>query len=108
MATQNLGAKSYFIESEYENGAILTSSLLVAEKFGKKHFHVTDAIKNILSSHENSCQLYVSTTHTDVSGKSNPMYVMNRDGFTLLAMGFTGKKALNFKLQYIEAFNQMA
>lgn len=35
------------------------------------------------------------------------MYIMNRDGFTLLAMGFTGKKALEFKLQYIEAFNKM-
>src|SRR5690554_5793386 len=40
-------------------------------------------------------------------GKQYPMYYMNRDGFTLLAMGFTGKKALEFKLKYIEAFNRM-
>ena len=43
----------------------------------------------------------------DNSGKENPMYVMNRDGFTLLVMGFTGEKALQFKIDYIEAFNKM-
>lgn len=90
-----------------ENNQALTNSLLVAEKFGKKHYHVTDAIKNLLNSHEKSCQLFVSATYVDNSGKENPMYVMNRDGFTLLAMGFTGKKALQFKMDYISAFNAM-
>lgn len=90
-----------------QNGAALTNSLLVAEKFGKRHDHVLRDIKNLIDSTQNWGQLFVSTTYTDNSGKSNPMYIMNRDGFTLLAMGFTGKKALEFKLQYIEAFNQM-
>ena len=44
---------------------------------------------------------------TEQNGQSYPIYYMNRDGFTLLAMGFTGTKALKFKLQYIEAFNSM-
>ena len=88
-------------------GQILTNSLLVAEKFGKKHYHVIDSIKNLLNSHEKSGQFFVSSTYVDDSGKSNPMFVMNRDGFTLLAMGFTGEKALQFKLEYIEAFNNM-
>lgn len=90
-----------------QNGAALTNSLLVAEKFGKRHDHVLRDIKNLIDSTQNWGQLFVSTTYTDNSGKSNPMYIINRDGFTLLAMGFTGKKALEFKLQYIEAFNKM-
>ena len=77
-----------------QNGAALTNSLLVAEKFGKNHFDVTKAIKKLNDSQQNCSQFFVSTTYTDNSGKSNLMYIMNRDGFTLLAMGFTGKKAL--------------
>lgn len=90
-----------------ENNQALTNSLLVAEKFGKKHYHVTDAIKNLLNSHEKSGQFFVSGTYIDNSGKENPLFIMNRDGFTLLAMGFTGSKALQFKIDYIAAFNAM-
>lgn len=43
----------------------------------------------------------------DSYGRSKPCYFMNRDGFTLLAMGFTGKQALDWKIKYINAFNQM-
>ena len=89
------------------DGQVITSSLLVAETFGKHYYHVMDAIKNLLHSHEKSCQYYQSATYEDGSGKSNPMFIMNRDGFTLLAMGFNGKKALDFKIKYIEAFNSM-
>lgn len=80
-----------------------TNSLLVAEKFEKRHDHVIRDIKNLIDSTQNWGQYFMSTTYRDTSGKSNAMYIMNRDGFTLLAMGFTGKKALEFKLQYIEA-----
>lgn len=89
------------------NDQALTNSLLVAEKFGKKHYHVMDSIRNLLNSHEKSGQYFVLDTYVDNSGKENPMYVMNRDGFTLLVMGFTGEKALQFKIDYIEAFNKM-
>ncbi|WP_418495510.1 Rha family transcriptional regulator [Coprobacter sp.] len=90
-----------------QNNQVLTNSLLVAEKFGKKHYHVMDSIRNLLNSHEKSGQYFVLGTYIDNSGKENPMYVMNRDGFTLLVMGFTGEKALQFKMDYIEAFNKM-
>lgn len=90
-----------------QNNQVLTNSLLVAEKFGKKHYHVMDSIRNLLNSHEKSGQYFVLDTYIDNSGKENPMYVMNRDGFTLLVMGFTGEKALQFKMDYIEAFNKM-
>lgn len=90
-----------------DNNRIFTNSLLVAEKFGKQHKHVIESIKKIIHSAENSAQFYVSDTYVDNSGKNNVMYVMNRDGFTLLTMGFTGDKAFQFKLDYIEAFNRM-
>ena len=52
--------------------------------------------------------MFEETTYIhEQNGQTYPMYYLNRDGFTLLAMGFTGKKALQFKLQYIDAFNRM-
>lgn len=88
----------------------VTSSLKVAEVFDKQHKHVMEAIKNKIDSAENSAQynsMFAEGTYKDKSGKSNPMYYMNRDGFAFIVMGFTGHKADNFKLQYIKAFNEM-
>lgn len=52
--------------------------------------------------------MFHKTTYTHPqNGQEYPMYLMNRDGFTLLAMGFTGKAALEWKLKYIDAFNRM-
>lgn len=92
-----------------KNNQALTNSLLVAEKFEKKHKDVIEVINNILSRAENSAvfSMFVKSSYIASNGKENPMYIMNRDGFTLLAMGFTGDKALQFKLDYINAFNQM-
>lgn len=89
-------------------GQPLTNSVLVAETFAKRHDSVMQKIKNLLNDSPQKCgQFFVSSTYIDNSGKENPMYIMNRDGFTLLAMGFTGQKALQFKLDYIDAFNKM-
>ena len=87
----------------------LTDSLTVAEKFHKKHSHVLEKIEKILSddSTKNSAQCFHKTSYKDSSGKSNPKYLMNRDGFTFLVMGFTGKKADAWKWDYIKAFNAM-
>ena len=52
-------------------------------------------------------QMFHKSTYPDSYNRRQPMYLLNRDGFTLLAMGFTGKKALQFKLDYIQAFNAM-
>lgn len=83
----------------------VTSSLQVAEVFEKQHKHVLGAIENLVA--ENSAAKYFAEGTYENRGKEYPLYYMNRDGFTLLAMGFTGQKALQFKLKYIEAFNQM-
>lgn len=87
----------------------LTNSKLVAEVFGKEHKHVREAIKKLLTTAENSTvhQMFSESTYLNGQNKEQPMFVMNQDGFTLLAMGFNGKKAMEFKLKYIEAFNAM-
>lgn len=94
-----------------ENSQALTNSLLVAEKFGKTHDNVLKAIRNIMDGgvvKNNETPMFTeSTYYNQQNGQSYPLFVMNRDGFTLLAMGFTGKKALQFKIDYIAAFNAM-
>ncbi|MGV8092493.1 MAG: Rha family transcriptional regulator [Mangrovibacterium sp.] len=92
-----------------KKGAPVTNSLLVAEKFEKRHDHILRDIKNMITkdSTQNWGQFFYSTTYGDSSGKQNEMYIMNRDGFSLLVMGFTGIKALRFKIDYIDAFNKM-
>lgn len=95
------------INIKVENDQLLVSSLEVAENFGKRHTHVLDAIHELESSAEKSAQLFYKTTYTTKNNRETTMYLMNRDGFSLLAMGFTGKKALEWKLKYIKAFNEM-
>lgn len=90
-----------------DKGNAITTSLLVAEKFGKQHKNVLASIRELVSSAEKSAQYYHSTTYKDSTGRSNDMYVMNRDGFSLLVMGFNGTEALKFKIDFIEAFNKM-
>lgn len=96
---------------EILNDEVITTSKQVAEVFGKEHKNVIQNIKNLIenSTAENSAllKMFAEDSYTASNGKKNKMYIMNRDGFTLLAMGFTGSKAIEFKLKYIEAFNQM-
>lgn len=92
------------------NDQVLTNSLLVAEKFGKEHKHVLDAIRELIQgcAETSADPMFVETIYVNEQNRQEyPMFVMNRDGFTLLAMGFTGRKALKFKLDYIAAFNAM-
>lgn len=87
----------------------VVTSLDVAETFGKEHKHVLEDVRRIcdsLSTAEISALFYESD-YVATNGKKNPMYLMNRDGFTLLVMGYTGEKAMKFKLAYINQFNQM-
>lgn len=93
-----------------QNDQVLTNSLLVAEKFGKEHKHVLDVIRELIQgcAETSADPMFVETIYVNEQNRQEyPMFVMNRDGFTLLAMGFTGKKALKFKLDYIAAFNAM-
>ncbi len=94
------------------DGIPTTTSNEVARVFGKRHDHVLRDIEAL--------RLQLDADHAPIFGemvnevqigsgaiRKDPAYRLNRDGFTLLAMGFTGKRALQFKLVYIDAFNKM-
>ncbi|MBF7119431.1 Rha family transcriptional regulator [Pediococcus pentosaceus] len=85
----------------------VTTSLQVAEVFGKRHDNILRDIENLKKDILNFEEMFSEDTEPDSYGRDRKVVYMNRDGFTLLAMGFTGKKALEFKLKYIEAFNNM-
>lgn len=89
-----------------ENNQIVTDSRSVAEHFGKQHKNVLQTIENLAAENPATKFLFQKATFEN-RGKQYPMYLMNRDGFSLLVMGFTGAKALEWKLKYIEAFNVM-
>jgi Rha family phage regulatory protein len=93
----------------YKNseGKPVTNSLLVAEKFEKNHKDVIRSIQNLMAQNCAVRNMFVETTYISERGRNEPMFVMNRDGFSLLVMGFNGKEALKFKLDFIGAFNRM-
>lgn len=109
-----------------KDGVPVTTSRVVAEQFGKRHDHVLRDIEDLISllkseaatedsSHPKIGEAtrtfaeenFLTTEYRDAQGKPRPMYLLTRDGFTLLAMGFTGARAVQFKVAYINAFNRM-
>ena len=93
-----------------ENNQIVTDSRSVAENFGKEHAKVIRSIESIISETPKmaSQKMFYETTYKlEGNNKSYKMYLMNRNGFSLLVMGFTGLRAIEWKLKYIEAFNTM-
>ena len=98
-----------------KNNEAVCDSLQVAEKFGKRHDKLVSEIERMYSdligigcAQNGGDPMFIKSSYIHPQNKQiYPMYIMNRDGFSLLVMGFTGKKALEWKLQYIRAFNQM-
>lgn len=86
-----------------------TTSLEVAKFFSKRHDHVVRSIQDLISNTPESFSApnFGAAEYSDEQGKPRPMFILYRDGFMLLVMGYTGKKALAMKLAYIEAFNRM-
>lgn len=89
------------------NNQAVTSSRLVADYFGKQHKTVLRTIQNLNCSKEFNEHNFVLVNYKDKKGELRPEYLMTKDGFTILAMGFTGAKAMQFKEAYIKAFNKM-
>lgn len=88
----------------------VTTSLQVADNFEKQHKDVLEAIDTKIQSAENSAHyknMFAEGEYKDSRGRTQRLYYMNRDGFSFIAFGFSGRKADSFKLKYIEAFNQM-
>lgn len=90
-----------------KDGQLVVSSRQVAENFEKEHKDVLKAIENIKAQNCAVTPLFIETSYKAGTGKNYKEYFMTRDGFSLLVMGFTGSKALEWKLKYIEAFNHM-
>lgn len=93
-----------------QNGEPVASSRDVAKRFGKRHDHVIRDIEELIKGFPKNgdTPMFFKTEYSHPQNHQKyPMYLMNRDGFSMLAMGFTGKEAVQWKLKYIEAFNQM-
>lgn len=91
-----------------ENGKPVTDSLVVAEAFGKRHADVLRSIDNLESSTEFNERNFALVDYKDSKGEKRRKYIITRDGFTILAMGYTGKQAMQFKERYIQEFNRMS
>ncbi len=96
----NINVKEY-------KGQSVVSSKEIAYNFEKQHKHVLESIENIKAQNPAVTKMFFESSYKSGTGKNYKQYYMNRDGFSLLVMGFTGAKALEWKLKYIEAFNKM-
>lgn len=88
-------------------GQVTVTSLQVAEHFGKRHRDVLRAIRNLDVPEEFGLRNFAQSSYLNEQRSEQPIFHITRDGFALLAMGFTGKDAMRWKLAYIEAFNAM-
>ena len=94
---------------EIVNNQVVVNSRQVAEKFEKNHYHILRDIREYLNLSKNGeiNDWFCETTYNDDKNRTYPMYLMNKNGFSLIAMGFTGKQVLEWKIKYIEAFEYM-
>lgn len=92
---------------ENNNHQAVTTSLQVSETFSKRHDHIIRDIEKLKKDVPNFGEMFLKDNTKDSYGRKRKTYYMTKDGFTLLAMGFNGKQAMKFKLEYINAFNQM-
>lgn len=92
-----------------ENGKPMTTSVAVADYFERQHKHVLDSIREILGAVPETFSQpnFRPSTYTDSRGQTRPCYFLSRSGFAMTALGFTGKKALDFRRSYIERFDEM-
>ena len=89
------------------NGELVVSSRQISENFGKQHKNVVQAIENIKAENSAVTKMFIESSYKAGTGKNYKEYLLTRDGFSLLVMGFNGSEALDWKLRYIEAFNKM-
>lgn len=106
VAIANVSIDNEVFVARTENNSMYTTSKDVADKFDKRHADVLRAIENLATQNCVAKSYFHSSTYEN-RGKQYPMYYITRDGFTLLAMGFTGSDALEWKMKYINAFNRM-
>lgn len=89
-----------------QDGQLVVTSRQIAEDFEKEHKHVLEGIRTLVAENSAVKNMFIESSYEN-RGKQYPEYLLTRDGFSLLVMGFTGAKALQWKLKYIEAFSKM-
>ena len=90
-----------------KEGQLVVTSRQIAEDFEKRHADVIEKIEEFIKTENSVMTMFIESSYKAGTGKSYKEYLITRDGFSLLVMGFTGAKALQWKLKYIEAFNKM-
>jgi Rha family phage regulatory protein len=90
-----------------EDGHATTTSLIVAEAFGKQHFHVLRAIRDMQCSEQFNASNFGCVAYLDDKGEARTMYRITRDGAMMLIMGFTGAKAASMREAFIAEFRRM-
>ena len=90
-----------------EDGKLVVSSRRVADDFGKRHSDVIEKIQQLIKAEKSVMSMFIESSYKAGTGKNYKEYLLTRDGFSLLVMGFNGREALEWKLKYIEAFNTM-
>ena len=90
-----------------QNNKVLVGSRIVAENFGKRHGNVIQKIETLISQSERARLIFKSSTYEDKNQRERLEYIMDHQGYTILVMGFTGKKALEYGLKYTDAFEKM-
>lgn len=89
------------------DGELVVTSRQIAEDFDKRHADVIEKIEELIKTENSVMTMFIESSYKAGTGKSYKEYLITRDGFSLLVMGFTGSKALEWKIKYIEAFNKM-
>lgn len=95
------------IEEMNKEEILVVSSRDIADDFEKEHKDVLESIRNLTAENSAVKNMFIETVYRNDRGREYPEYLLTRDGFSLLVMGFTGNKALEWKLKYIHAFNEM-
>jgi Rha family phage regulatory protein len=106
---EGLGSELSICFVDNEQGEAMVSSREVAAKFGKNHKDVLRVIESITSAEKSEFigRNFALNSYTDSIGRTLPEWRLTKDGFSLVAMGFTGHEALAWKIRFIEAFNQI-
>lgn len=106
---ENLRHKHKDVVIKRIDGELVVTSRQVAEDFEKEHKNIIRDIENLIKEDGSilSNGLFIESDYINSNNRKFKEYLLTRDGFSLLVMGFTGSKALQWKLKYIEAFNKM-
>ena len=86
---------------------VVTDSLTVADKFEKQHKHILDKIKKLIREDEGGRLIFRPSSYVNLQNKDQKKYVMDRKSFSILCMSFSGKKSLDWKIKFFDAFEAM-